>query len=77
MEILPGGAKHSARVLLLPFPTHAVLWLRKCHTKRVSVIILQNVLFICNLCVTLIQMMNTLILIVNIYYLSFPGFLYI
>lgn len=77
MEISPGGAKHSARVLLKPFPTHALLWLRKCHTKGASVIILQNILFICNLCVILISIMTTLILIVNIYYLSFPGFLYI
>lgn len=76
MEISPGGAKHSARVLLKPFPTQAVLCLRKCHTKGISVIILQNVLFICNLCVILIGIMNTLILIVNVYYLSFPGFLY-
>lgn len=31
VEMSPGGAKHSARVLLKPFPAHAMLWLRKCH----------------------------------------------
>lgn len=45
MEILPGGAEQCARVLLKPFPTHPMLWLRKCHTKGISGIVLLNVLF--------------------------------